>query len=108
MTYTLTDSAGGLFAIDTEQQAFGDGGRRARRGDRDEPRHRRSTATSLRTFTTSAARSFTITVTDVNDNAVGALTDADAAADTVAEDATVGTVGGRDGFWRRMPTRATA
>ena len=53
-------------------------------------------------------KDFTIAVTDVDEADVGAISDTDGAMDTVAEDATVGTVGGRDGFWRRMPTRATA
>ena len=43
---------------------------------------------------TSRAKAFTINVTDVNEGAVGAVSDTDATADAVDEDAIVGTTVG--------------
>ena len=91
ITYSLDNDAGGRFAIDGAHRR-GDGGRRA--GP--------ETAASSHTITVRATsadgsfstQAFTIGVTDVDEFDVGAISDTDAAADSVAENAAIGTLVG--------------
>jgi len=90
VTYSLSDNAGGLFTIDANTGVI----TVANALDYESATSHSVTvlATSSDTSTSSAA--FTINVTDINESAVGPVTDNNAAANTVAEDAIVGSTVG--------------
>ena len=90
VTYTLSDNAGGRFAIDANTGVVTVNGALG---------YEANTSHSVTVLATSddgstANQSFTINVTDVNEGALGAVSDTDATADAVDEDAIVGTVVG--------------
>ena len=90
VTYALSDDAGGLFAID------GSTGVVTVNGALDYETATSHTLTVRATSTDGSfsTRSFTITVTDVNESGVGAISDTDGSADFVAENSAVGTAVG--------------
>ncbi|WP_326540719.1 cadherin domain-containing protein, partial [Pseudorhodoferax sp.] len=92
VSYSLTDNAGGRFAIDatTGVVTVADGTLL---------NYEAATSHQITVLATSSdgsisSANFTITLTDVNEQPVGAVTDVNAAADTVAENAVNGTVVG--------------
>ena len=90
VTYSLSDDAGGLFALDANTGIV------TVNGALDYESNTSHSVTVLATSTdgSSSNQAFTINITDVNEFAVGAVTDSNAAANTVAEDATSGTTVG--------------
>jgi VCBS repeat-containing protein len=92
VTYSLTDNAGGRFAINssTGVVTVADGSLLD---------HETATSHSITVRATSADLStadetFTITITDVNEAGISPVVDSDAAADTVAENSVIGTAVG--------------
>jgi hypothetical protein len=92
ITYTLTDAAGGRFAINsgTGVVTVADGSLLD---------HESSTSHSITVRATSADlstsdQSFTINITDVNEGAVSAIVDSNPAANSVAENSVIGTTVG--------------
>ncbi|MCA9063581.1 MAG: cadherin domain-containing protein, partial [Planctomycetaceae bacterium] len=90
VSYTLDDSAGGRFAINLTSGVVTVAGPIDREAAASYDIVVRATSTDL-SFTTAT---YTITITDVNDNAVSPPTDADGLADSVAENAATGTAVG--------------
>ncbi len=90
VTYTLSDNAGGLFAIDANTGVVTVAGAL----DAETAASHDVEVTATSTDGSTSTETFTINVSDVNESAVGAVTDSNAAANTIAEDATVGAVVG--------------
>ena len=90
VTYSLSDDAGGLFTIDANTGVI----TVANALDYETATSHSVTVLATSSDTSTSSQAFTINVTDVNEFAVGAVTDSNAAADTVAEDAIVGTTVG--------------
>ena len=90
VTYSLSDDAGGLFTIDSNTGVI----TVANALDYETATSHSVTVLATSSDTSTSSQAFTINVTDVNEFAVGPVTDSNAAADTVAEDAIVGTTVG--------------
>ena len=90
VTYSLSDDAGGRFAIDANTGVV------TVNGALDYEANTSHSVTILATSDdgSTSSQAFTINVTDVNEGAVGAVSDTDATADAVDEDAIVGTAVG--------------
>ncbi len=90
VTYSLSDDAGGRFAIDANTGVV------TVNGALDYEANTSHSVTILATSDdgSTSSQSFTINVTDVNEGAIGAVSDTDATADAVGEDAIVGTTVG--------------
>jgi hypothetical protein len=86
VSYSLDDSAGGLFAIDPTTGIVTVDGAIDREAGASQTIIVRATSTD----TSSTTRSFTIAVNDVNEFAVGTITDTDPAADSLPENASIG------------------
>ena len=101
VTYSLSDDAGGRFAIDANT------GMVTVNGALDYEANTSHSVTILATSDdgSTSSQSFTINVTDVNEGAVGAISDTDATADAVDEDAIVGTTVGVTAFADRSGRR---
>ncbi|QOL49120.1 cadherin domain-containing protein [Massilia litorea] len=97
VTYSLADNAGGRFAIDATSGivtvATG-----AVLDYETATSHSITIVASSSDGSPAASQNFTINVANVNDNAVSAVSDSDAAANSVAENAASGTVVGLTGF----------
>ena len=90
VSYSLDDDAGGRFAIDANTGVVTVAGGI----DREAAPRYDITVRATSTDTSTTTRTFTITIGDVDEFDMGAVTDTDAAANTVAEDAIVGTAVG--------------
>ena len=90
VTYSLSDDAGGLFTIDANTGVI----TVANALDYETATSHSVTVLATSSDTSTSSQAFTINVTDVNEFAVGPVTDSNAAADTVAEDAIAGTTVG--------------
>ncbi|WP_189688244.1 cadherin domain-containing protein, partial [Pseudorhodoferax aquiterrae] len=92
VTYSLTNTAGGRFAIDasTGVVTVADGSLL----DYEAASSHQITVLATSSDGSTASANFTINLTDVNEAPVGAVTDVDAAANAVLENATNGTVVG--------------
>ncbi len=90
VTYTLDDDAGGLFSIDANTGIV----RVAGALDAETATSHNITIRATSDDGSTTTQTFTITVTDVDEFDISAISDSDAAADSVAEDAMVGTVVG--------------
>ena len=104
VSYSLDDDAGGLFAIDSLTGVVTVAGAIDRR-NRSQLQHYRAGHFDRHQHNDQDV--FAIAIGDVDEFDVGAVTDSDAAANTVAEDATVGTAVGVTGLGRATPTRPT-
>ena len=90
VTYTLTDNAGGRFAIDASSGVV----TVASALDAETALSHTVTVQARSTDGSVASQSFTIVVQDVNESAIGAVTDLNSAAESVREDAAIGTAVG--------------
>ena len=90
VTYSLSDDAGGLFTIDANTGVI----TVANALDYETATSHSVTVLATSSDTSTSSQAFTINVTDVNESAVGPVTDSNVAANTVAEDAIVGTTVG--------------
>ena len=90
ITYALTDSAGGRFAIDAHTGVVTVAGAL----DREAAASYDITVQATSADTSSSTQTFTIALNDLDEFDTGAVTDAQAAANTVAENAAVGTTVG--------------
>ncbi len=90
VTYSLSDDAGGLFAIDATTGVVTVNGAL----DYETSTSHTITAVATSTDSSTSTQSFTISVTDVNESAVGAVSDGDAASDYVPENSAIGTAVG--------------
>jgi hypothetical protein len=90
VTYTLTDNAGGRFAIDASSGVL----TVASALDAETALSHTVTVQARSADGSVAGQSFTIVVQDVNESAIGAVTDLNSAAESVREDAATGTVVG--------------
>ena len=90
ITYALTDSAGGRFAIDAHTGVVTVAGAL----DRETAASYDITVQATSADTSSSTQTFTIALNDLDEFDTGAVTDAQAAANTVAENAAVGTTVG--------------
>ena len=90
VTYSLTDNAGGLFAIDANTGIVTVAGSL----DAETATSHTIEVTATSTDGSTSTQSFTIDVNDVNETAISAVSDTDASADTVAENAAIGTAVG--------------
>ena len=90
VSYSLDDDAGGLFAIDATTGVVTVAGAI----DREAASSYNITVRATSTDASSTTQVFTIAIGDVDEFDIGAVSDSDAAANTVAEDATVGTAVG--------------
>ena len=90
ITYSLDDDAGGRFAINASSGVV----TVASVLDAETATAHSITVRATSADGSSSTQSFTIAVSDVNEFDVSAVTDADATPDSVAEDATVGTLVG--------------
>ncbi len=90
ITYTLDDSAGGLFAIDANTGVVTVAGAL----DAETSTSHNITVRATSDDGSFSTQGFTIDVNDLDEFDVGAISDTNAAADTVAEDAVVGTTVG--------------
>ncbi|NYG33104.1 cadherin domain-containing protein [Sphaerotilus montanus] len=90
VTYTLTDNAGGRFAIDASSGVV----TVASALDAETALSHTVTVQARSTDGSVASQSFTIVVQDVNESAIGAVTDLNSAAESVREDAVIGTAVG--------------
>ena len=95
VTYSLTDDAGGRFTIDTNSgvvtvaiSSF----------DAETEASIDIDVTATSSDLSTSVQTFSIAVTDVNESMVGPVTDSDATADTLAEDATAGNAVGVTGL----------
>ena len=102
VTYSLDDDAGGRFTIDANTGVVTVAGGI----DREAAATYDITVRATSTDTSSTTRTFTIAVGDVDEFDTGAVTDSDAGANTVAEDAIVGTTVGVTA-WPPTPMRPT-
>ncbi len=96
VTYSLTDNAGGRFAVDanTGDVTVADGTLL----DREMAASHSITVRATSADGSTADSIFTINVNDVDEFGVGAVTDVNAAVNTLAEDAAVGTAAGVTAF----------
>ena len=94
ITYTLDDDAGGLFAIHATTGVVTVNGAL----DYETATSYNITARATSSDGSFNTQVFTITVTDVNESGVSAISDSDAAANLVLENSTVGSVVGVTGF----------
>src|SRR4029434_5389960 len=94
-TYSLTDNAGGRFAIDAGGVVTVANGSLL---NYEGATSHQITVQALSADGSSSTANFTIAVTDVNQFAVSAVSDTSAKADSVAENATNGTVVGVTAF----------
>ena len=83
VTYALSDNAGGLFAIDTNTGIV----TVANALDYETATSHSITVLATSTDGTTASQAFTITVTDINESSIGAVTDDNAAINAIAENA---------------------
>ena len=90
VTYSLTDNAGGLFAIDANTGIVTVAGSL----DAETATSHTIEVTATSTDGSTSTQSFTIDVNDVNETAISAVSDADASGNTVAENAAIGTAVG--------------
>jgi hypothetical protein len=90
VTYSLSDDAGGLFTIDANTGVI----TVANALDYETATSHSVTVLATSSDTSTSSQAFTINVTDVNESAIGAVSDINATANTVAEDAVNGTVVG--------------
>ena len=90
VTYSLSDDAGGRFAIDANTGVI----TVANALDYETATSHSVTVLATSSDTSTSSQVFTINVTDVNESVVGPVTDSNVAANTVAEDAIVGTTVG--------------
>ncbi|WP_350333054.1 cadherin domain-containing protein [Coralliovum pocilloporae] len=90
VTYSLSDDAGGLFAIDANTGEVTVAGSI----DREAAASHTIEVTATSTDGSTSTQSYTINVGDVNESGTGATTDTDAAANTVSENAANGTTVG--------------
>ena len=90
VTYTLTDNAGGRFAIDASSGVL----TVASALDAETALSHTVTVQARSADGSVASQSFTIVVQDVNESAIGAVTDLNSAAESVREDAVIGTAVG--------------
>ncbi|MGN6136039.1 MAG: cadherin domain-containing protein, partial [Aureliella sp.] len=91
ISYTLVDDDGGRFAIDSATGVVTVAGAIDREAD---GASRTIIVRASSTDGSTSDRSFTIAISDVNEAATSAISDSDATADTVAENAAVGTAVG--------------
>ena len=103
ITYSLTDSAGGRFAIHASTGVVTVAGAI----DRETAASYNITVRATSADTSYATQTFTIAVNDVDEFDVGAVTDSNAAANTVAENAGVGTAVGLTGLASDADATAT-
>ncbi len=90
ITYTLDDSAGGLFAIDANTGVVTVAGAL----DAETATSHNITVRATSDDSSFSTQNFTININDLDEFDVGAVVDTDATANTVAEDAAVGTAVG--------------
>ena len=90
VTYSLTDNAGGLFAIDANTGIVTVAGSL----DAETAGSHTIEVTATSTDGSTSTQSFTIDVNDVNETAISAVSDTDASGNTVAENAAIGTAVG--------------
>jgi protocadherin Fat 4 len=90
VSYSLDDNAGGLFAIDSTSGVVTVNGAI----DRETASSYNITVRATSTDTSTTTQVFNITIGDVDEYDVGAVSDSNVAANTVAEDATIGTAVG--------------
>ena len=90
VTYSLSDDASGRFAINANTGVITVNGSL----DYEINTSHSVTVLAISSDTSTSSQAFTINVTDVNEFAVGPVTDNDGTADTVAEDAIVGSTVG--------------
>ena len=90
VSYSLDDDAGGRFSVDSNTGVVTVAGGI----DREAAGTYNITVRATSTDTSTTTRVFTITIGDVDEFDVGAVTDVDASANTVAEDAILGTAVG--------------
>jgi choice-of-anchor C domain-containing protein len=90
VTFSLDDNAGGRFAIDTNTGVVTVNGAI----DREAAASHNITVRATSSDTSTTTQTFTINLGDVNEFNVGAVTDSNAAANSVAENAAIGTVVG--------------
>ncbi|MCP3855902.1 MAG: cadherin repeat domain-containing protein, partial [Actinomycetia bacterium] len=90
VTYSLSDDAGGLFTIDTNTGII----TVANALDHETATSHSVTVLATSSDTSTSSQAFTINVTDINEDAVGPVTDSNVAVNTVDEDAINGTVVG--------------
>lgn len=91
VTYSLTDDAGGKFAIDAATGVVTLAGAL---NFETAQSHTITVQAASSDGSTSTSQTFTIAVTNVNDNNVTAVTDTNASAESLAEDAAVGSLAG--------------
>ena len=97
VSYSLDDDAGGLFAIDATTGVVTVAGAI----DREAASSYNITVRATSTDASSTTQVFNIALGDVDEFDVGAVSDSDAAANTVAENAIVGTAVGITGCGQR-------
>ena len=90
VTYSLSDDAGGLFTIDANTGVI----TVANALDYETATSHSVTVLATSSDTSTSSQAFTINVTDINESAVGPVTDSNAAANTVSEAAVNGTLVG--------------
>ena len=90
VTYSLTDNAGGLFAIDANTGIVTVAGSL----DAETAGSHTIEVTATSTDGSTSTQTFTIDVNDVNETAISAVSDTDASGNTVAENAAIGTAVG--------------
>ena len=90
VTYSLSDDAGGRFAIDTNTGVVTVNGAL----DAETDTSHSITVVATSTDTSTASQGYSITVTDVDEFDVGGVSDSDGAVNSVAENASIGTTVG--------------
>ena len=90
VTYSLTDNAGGLFAIDANTGIVTVAGSL----DAETAGSHTIEVTATSTDGSTSTQTFTIDVNDVNETAISAVSDTDGSGNTVAENAAIGTAVG--------------
>ncbi|MCP3899989.1 MAG: cadherin repeat domain-containing protein, partial [Desulfobacteraceae bacterium] len=90
VTYSLSDDAGGLFTIDTNTGII----TVANALDYETATSHSVTVLATSSDSSTSSQAFTISVTDINEDVVGPVTDSNVAVNTIAEDAINGTVVG--------------